>query len=255
MCQEFNNIIKKFKEIKKLNYVESINNDFNGIGLTFEKLIGKEVDTFSYPDYEGIEIKTTLKITEYPIALFSLAPWSSHFPALDYLRRKYGYLQTEIEDNRKLNAVFYYDKNELISNRYFFNLKCDDKEEKLYLLIYDINFNLIDDGTYWYYSDLKEKLEVKLKYLALIYASAKNINNKKYYYYREIYCYKLKGFNIFLDLIKRNIICINITSRISKTKDNIDKMKCGCYFKINKFDVNKLFDLVYAEGNKEDRFL
>ena len=30
MCQEFNNIIKKFKEIKKLNYVESINNDFNG---------------------------------------------------------------------------------------------------------------------------------------------------------------------------------------------------------------------------------
>ena len=41
MCQEFNNIIKKFREIKKLNYVESINNDFNGIGLTFEKLIGR----------------------------------------------------------------------------------------------------------------------------------------------------------------------------------------------------------------------
>ena len=32
-------------------------------------------------------------------------------------------------------------------------------------------------------------------------------------------------------------------------------MKCGYYFKINKFDVNKLFDLVYSEGNTKDRFL
>lgn len=255
MCQEFESIIKKFREVKSLNYVASINDNYNGIGLTFEKLIGKEADNFSYPDYEGIEIKTTLKITEYPIALFSLAPWSKHFPALDYLRRKYGYLQTENEESRKLNVNFYYDKNELITNRYFFNLKCNDKAEKLYLLIYDINFNLIDDDNFWYYSDLKEKLEVKLKYLALIYASSRKINNKRYYYYQEIFCYKLKDFNTFLDLIKRNIICISITSRFAKTRDNIAKMKCGCYFKINKFDVNKLFDLVYAEGNKEDRFL
>ena len=42
MCQEFNNIIKKYKEIKKLNYVESINNDFNGIGLILVIYSGRE---------------------------------------------------------------------------------------------------------------------------------------------------------------------------------------------------------------------
>lgn len=251
----FDSIIKKFHQIRMKGYVESVNNNFNGIGLTFEKLLGKEPDNFSYPDYAGIEIKTALIVSDFPTSLISLHPWGNIMPATQYLRKKYGYFDYNPENERKLNAEFYYSKNILINNRYYFNLERCDEEGKLYLKVYDYKNTLLDKNVYWYYTDIKEALENKLKNLAFILASAKNIGNKKYYYYRRLYCFNLKGFDTFLDLLEKNIISIVIgTSTVSNSLGD-DKYNMHVQFRIDKHNISKLFDLVYYEGDDKNRFL
>ena len=49
---------KEFKKIKGMEYIKTVRNGPTGVGATFEKLIGKEEESFEIPDYYGIEIKT-----------------------------------------------------------------------------------------------------------------------------------------------------------------------------------------------------
>ena len=53
MKEEIILFIKKFNSIRSLGYVKAINNDNSGIGLTFEKIIGKESDNYPLPDFHN----------------------------------------------------------------------------------------------------------------------------------------------------------------------------------------------------------
>lgn len=60
-----NNIIKLkkiFDGIANKGWIMSSQKGTSGVGITFEKLIGKNKENFEIPDFEGIEIKT--KITK-----------------------------------------------------------------------------------------------------------------------------------------------------------------------------------------------
>ena len=59
---DFFELQKKIKYIKKLGWIKCNNNYSNVAGITFEKLIGKEIENFPIPDYNGIEIKTKCKV-------------------------------------------------------------------------------------------------------------------------------------------------------------------------------------------------
>ena len=43
--EEIRKFIEKFKSITELKYIKGINNSTNAIGLTFEKILGKEADS------------------------------------------------------------------------------------------------------------------------------------------------------------------------------------------------------------------
>ena len=56
-------LIAEFERIKSFGYVPTVvDNSINGGGLTFEKLLGKEIDNLYTPDYRGIELKTKSRL-------------------------------------------------------------------------------------------------------------------------------------------------------------------------------------------------
>jgi len=164
------------------------------------------------------------------------------------LRRTYGYFSYEPQEKKKLNLEFYHSKNVLICNRYFFVLDIDRISKKIYLVIKDIDYNVIERCAYWDFDDLEEKLNQKLKYLGFVHAFCKKEDGKEYFKYFKLECYTYKNFDVFLDLIEKNIISVSITTSPIKYGPNIGNSKASCYIRINKFDLNKLFDLIYVKN-------
>ena len=255
MHEIFTNLDNEFLKIYQKGWNQSVNDISSGVGMTFEKLLGKEEDDFSFPDFDGIEIKTQRINSNYPITLFGLAPWGNEFPEIERLRKSFGYFDFSPDDDKKLNVEFYHSKNVLVCNRYFFNLEINYEEERLYLIVKDINYNVIEKSAYWSFADIKEKLDGKLKYLGFVHAYSKKELGKEYFKYFRLECYKMRNFEKFLELIEKNIICVSFTTSPVKYGPSTGKSKASCYFRIGKFDLNKLFTLDhYIDFNNQEHY-
>ena len=82
---------KKFKEIRRMEYVKSVRTGSTGVGATFEALLGKEEDSLEIPDFGGIEIKTRRSYSKSLINLFNAVPTGSTYYETKRLRDMYGY--------------------------------------------------------------------------------------------------------------------------------------------------------------------
>jgi len=61
----------KFMEISHLGWICSLRCGPTGVGYTFETLLGKNEESSSFPDYNGIEIKTHRMRSHSYIGLFN----------------------------------------------------------------------------------------------------------------------------------------------------------------------------------------
>ena len=251
MEKDFEKLIIKFKKINKLGYVKGINNNINNsCGLTFEKLIGKQVDSMFFPDFDGIEKKFTKRFSRYPISIFTI---SFNGPSLfesNYLLEKYGEEDKEFKDKKTLFCNLKYKTKVLVYQKYYFELDIDELKEIIYINIYDINYNFIERRGIIDFEDIKDRLRVKLNNLALIYASKRKINQDLYFRYYKIICYKYKGFDYFLTALKYDYVKVSICLRFARTGVNTGKNKNkNMVFKIDKNSVDKLFDRIYLYEN------
>lgn len=230
-----------------MGYVESTRSGTTGIGKTFEDLIGKKEDTLDCPDYLGIEIKTKRSYSKSYITLFSCVPKGESEYEIKRLRDKFGYPDRDFKEFKVLRAVISADHAEIIANKFLFKLVIDYENQKLLLSISDRFFNNIEKTTYWDLALLKEKLERKLQYLALIKAWPNRINGKEYYKYYDIEFYKLKRFKDFLALIEDGTIRVFLNIGINKTKEHIGEIKdYGTGFRIKETDLYKLFERIHV---------
>lgn len=207
---------EKFNDIRKKEYVKAMNNGYCGIGDTFEMLLGKEKSDFCFPDYKDIEIKTRKAYSKSLISLFCCVPDGDDLFEVERIRKTYGYPDKIIKDAKTVFVTVYANKYCKMGNNYHFKLDVDNKERRVYLCIYDKEFNLIERKTYWSFEILEERLYTKLKYLMLVYAWDKKINNEIYYKYYKCQFYKLKDFDNFIESIKNR--AISITFRIGVRK-------------------------------------
>lgn len=248
MIQNCDLLIKKFKEIANLKYIESVNKSTGSIGNTFEKALNKSPDSSFFPDYEGIEIKCTGRFSCYPVTLFGITFDGPTFPEIYRLIEKYGVPDKVYPDKKVIYAYISNEKYESIyNNKYIFKLEIDTEEEKIYLVVYDKNHQFIEKCSFIYLWSLYNHVNTKLQYLALVYASKKNIDSKTYFRYYKMELYKLKSYQIFLEQIKKGTFSIEMIARVIKTGYDAHRYRNkGLVFKLKKEMFDRVFDLFYV---------
>lgn len=253
MNGDIEDLLLKFHTISIKGWIKSINNDNNGVGLTFEKLLGKEVDSEIFPDYKNIEIKCSQRFSGYPINLFNKSFDGPKVFELDYILKTYGLPYYDGSDKYYLFVNLQYNQFVLVNNKYYFKLSLSLEEEKLYIHIYDLQHELLDTA-YIDFVSIKEHLQLKLSNLAVVYASKMEMNAQKYFRYYLLTYYKLKSTTLFYRLIQNNTIKVSIVCRASYANEKIKQKNKGVIFRISKQDIEKLFDKI-LEYNSDEKIL
>lgn len=245
MNKNFNDLIKNFKVIAKKKWIKSPYKGHGTIGLTFEKELGKKIDTNYLPDYNGIEIKCTTRFSRFPISLFSIAFDGPTNKEIIRINEKYGNFDKDFPEKKTLIRKIRCKKLSLLKNNYYLSLEMDD--DKLFLCVYDKNKDLIEKKSYVYIDTIKKHLNTKLQQLAIIKASKKKIDNIEHFRYYLITLYLLKDFDTFLNLLQEGEIEVTIISRINKTGKTAGKYyNKNLVFQIKKANIEKLFDKIYT---------
>ena len=251
MNEDFNDLIYEFKKINNKGYVKGISNNLtNAAGLTFESLINKRPDSKYLPDYKSIEIKTTQRFSRFPISLFSLTFDGPDDRESSYLQEKYGKNDYTYNDKKELIVNLKIKEKVFVYNKYYFELNIDYIFKKIFINIYDLDYNYIESRGFINFDSLEERINIKLQNLALIFASKKIMDNDLYFRYYQINCYKYKGFNAFVRLIESGDITLVIMLRNGKSDIDYGKNKNkNMIFRIEKTSINKLFDELYSYEN------
>lgn len=208
MDKDFNSLMEKFKAIKGKGWIKTIRKGPTGIGKTFESLLGKQEDCFSIPDYFDIEIKTKRYSTNEPFCLFSAEPDGEELFESERIRTTYGYPSKKNPQFAVFNASIRATRYTQIANN-IFTLKIDRQNNKLYLIVFNFQGDLIDDKTWWSFELLEQFLNRKLRYLAIIKAYNKYIQGEEYFKYEKLNTYKKVIFKRFIDLLEQGKIIVN----------------------------------------------
>lgn len=237
----------KFLKIQNLGFVNGINDKSKGnAGITFEKLLGKENDNFQTADYNEIEIKVKNESKTKLLRLFSLVPSNSFGIELKRIRNTYGINDKQFKGIKTLQSFLGATKKSIIISGYKLQLEIDYIKEKLYLLIYDKNDNILEKKIYWDFDDLIKIIERKLKTLAIIKFETKKVNGKNQFHYTSINYYKIKSTVVFFKLIELGKIKINIDLGIYRSGLKIGKEHDnGIFFYINYSDLFELYEEIY----------
>jgi len=256
MEESYKNLIKCFKSISKSKWIKGIYNFTNAAGLTFESLLNKNADSMFFPDYQGIEIKCTQRYSRYPITLFSKAFDGPSLYQMNEILKKYGKNDVIYKDKKMLNSNLSCNKKILVNGKYYFKLDIDKKEQKLYLVVYDILDNLIEKEAFISFETLKTHLTLKLSNLALIFASKKVLDNIPHFRYYKMIIYKLISFETFIELLKKDIIIVDIVGRISRSGIEKGRQRNkNLVFKIDKDNISKLFNTIeICDTDLDDNF-
>lgn len=244
MNNAFLDLKNQFQEIKRKGWIPSCTKGNSGVGITFEKLLGKEVENFEIADYFGIEIKTKCSKREPYLSLFNATP-DSYLFEIKRLQKNYGYPDKEYPQFKVFNVSVYCTRKVYINKNYLGQLSVDYKHKNITLNIYDNQYKLIDNLSAWSFDMLEEKLYRKLKYLAFVQADRKYELGQVYFRYHTIYFYRLKSFDDFIKLIENGFIRISFSIGVYKHGRKFGQIyDHGTTFNIKEDALEMLFDHV-----------
>ena len=235
----------EFKRIKELGWIKEKCKGLNSMGYTFESLLNKEKDDLPIPDYNDIEIKVMNDNAKTNIHLFNLTPDGDYLFPIKRILYEIGCPSKDNRNEKRLYRSF----NSMNYTKLVFGrkgiIKVNYIEEKIELVVYDHNDENINIGISWSFEYLKKRLELKLNYLAFIRVSSCIICGEGYYHYHDIYFYKLRNFDTFVNLIAEGIIDITFKIGTHKTGKKIGKVyDHGTDFSIKVRDLELLYDRI-----------
>ena len=102
----------------------------------------------------GIEIKAKLGYSKSPLTLFNLTPYMNNNSSIQYIIDNFGY---NIANHRSLKNNVYSNFNYVTNKTFIFKLKIDKNNEKILLIIFDINMNVISNNIYWDFNEIKKR--------------------------------------------------------------------------------------------------
>lgn len=221
----------KLSEINRMGYVVSLRKSNTGIGYTLETLLGLKENNLRTPDFGDIELKSQRNGANNPITMFTFNHGVWQVKQRDVIE-KYGYVDT---NNR---PSLYCTVNTSPNNQGFF-LKVEQESVRLYHL----------DGSLvaqWLGVDLVSRFRSKMPALLIVNAETRiNSDSKEEFWFSEAYLLTEPNEENLLDLIKRDIIIIDVRMHL---RENESVRNHGTGFRINERFLNLCF------GNRE-RFL
>lgn len=213
--------------------------------MTFERAIGIIPNQFEIPDFAGIEIKTKQEFSTPYITLFSATFDGTYLFEMKRITNLYGIDDKKMSGCKTFYTVVSAKKFTYLDNGFKLKIDVDYDNKRVYLCVFDINNQLIERQCYWSFELLKEKLERKLKYLALVNAKRKFLYGKEYFYYYNITFMKLKGFEYFLRLLDDGSIKVYFKVGVYRSGVRAGKY-CdhGTGFDIRSDDLRRLFSMI-----------
>jgi len=238
-------LIKKFINISEKGWIKSLSLGNNGVGITFEKLLGINQNELEIPDYNGIEIKTKRYSSSSYITLFSSKPEGPRYHEVERIKDEFGYPHKILKKYKVLNNSVYCNTKNKIGVNYYFQLYIDRNLKKIYLMVFNLKGDLIEKEVYWDFDTLEEKIKRKLTKLVLIKAYSKKDEktSEEYFKYHSLKFYHFKDFDTFINLLEKGIIRLNFKLNIITKGDSIGKIHDhGTSFDILEKDLYKLYN-------------
>lgn len=242
--EDITNLKKRFEIIQKQGWVKGRHNGFASIGRTFESLMGLEENSFQFPDFGSIEIKTHYMYSNQSLGLFKVA-FDSNFFESERIKNNYGYPDRILRDCKVLYAEINGKNIVNVGFKYKLYLHVNRDNERIYLLVFDRYDRVIDSQTYWSFSLLKERLYDKLTLLAYVEADRRFIGNETYFRYGNIKFYRLRSFETFLNLIENGQVTVKLCLGVFREGKRKGQMHDhGTGFCIKSEDLHLLFSEV-----------
>lgn len=245
MNKNFMKLFRKFEKIRELGWVESKRKGSTGIGYTFESLLNIQENSLPIPDYKNIEIKTMRILSRKNVHLFNAAPDGDYLNYTERILNKLGY---PCKKNKKFKVFMSAVKGKnysYIGYNKKIKIEIDYINEKINLIAKDINNNDLKLNVSWSFELLKNKINNKIKYLALIKTKKKKENNKELFHYIKIDFYEIKDFETFLKLLEDGIITITFKINVYTEGEKIGMIdNHGTDFSILDNNIELLYNKV-----------
>ena len=243
MCNNKEQIISRFEQVRALGFVKSNRRNNTGIGKTFEDYVGVVENNADEPDLFGYEIKSHREESASYITLFTKSP---NFPprANAYLKDSFG---TPYEHNpalKKLHTSMFASQYNTYNNTYSFRLINDKQHCMIKIGVYDINTKqLLDDTVGYTYDCISKILKRKLRDLFYVSAERKFDGDTEYFYFNKAEIYSNPTLDKFLSLLDRGLIMYDIRIGSYQSGRNYGRPHDhGSGFRILESNLKLLFD-------------
>jgi hypothetical protein len=234
----------KFLQIKAKGFVPNTrpNNQDGGIGNTLEDLLEIKENNLTQADFKGIEIKSQRLFNSSYITLFSKAPTHPK-RANNYLRETFGEVrQEEHSDKKILYASIFAHRPSTVYDKYKMSLQINHNEQRLYLIVTDLNNKTLSNDIYWDFQTL-QKATQKLKNLLLAFADTQTQNNQKYHHFTKAQLYLNFNFDKFLTELQNGSIMFDIRIGVYNSGKSYGKTHDhGSGFRIKKENFHLLYN-------------
>jgi|AntAceMinimDraft_17_1070374.scaffolds.fasta_scaffold191281_1 hypothetical protein len=192
----------KLEKIKEKGWIESKRRGNTGIGYTLESLLDIKENNLKLPDFGDIELKSQRKNVSNRVTMFTFnrAVWKIRQKDLI---EKYGYIDT---NKRK---ALYCTSNTKPNNQGLF-LEVTENN----LILNHVDGTLIAE---WKINNLIKAFKEKMPALIAVFADTRiNSEEKEEFYFNEAYFLKNPDIDNFIDLLKKDIIIVDIRMHLKK---------------------------------------
>ena len=195
----------EFNRIKSLGFIISDKPDAKNdgvVGNTFETAVGVKENNLREADWRGWEFKTQRQFTKSASSLFTSKP---DYPlgGDEYMRQNWGVNDPsgEYPHIKVFRTSIYANRWATVYEKYKMKLEVDEDNEKLKIILCDLNEEVIDNSVYWSFDTLRSASK-KLKNTLVLKAEEALINNKVHFKYISAKAYVNFNFNALIELIK-----------------------------------------------------
>lgn len=166
--EKFIELKREFLIISKKGYIKGITNNYSSIWRTFENELRLPENEFFLPDYYGIEIKTRRAYSKSAITLFNATPDGEDLFEIERLKNNYGYPCKSDRNYKVIYIEAFWDRLNFAGVKYQYRIDVDRSDNRIYLCVYNKYSKLIERKIYWSFDYIRERVLLKLNYLAVV---------------------------------------------------------------------------------------